>query len=74
MPRSKRKAAEAEAFSPIRHWSGCTHGKVFFATEEEARAFAAQVVKENNSRELGWYWLAGSVAGHSDGTWSVVIP
>jgi len=54
----------------IGRWSGSTHGKVQFASEEEAREFAGGY----NGEPLGWYWAAGDISKDDDGTWWVVIP
>lgn len=76
MPRTKRKATTAEAprFNPIDHWSGCTHGKVIFATREEAEAYAEHICDRIGRVELGWYWSAGQVMADRDGRWAVVVP
>lgn len=54
----------------IGRWSGSTHGKVQFATKEEAIEFAADIPSD----PLGWYWTAGEISKDEDGTWWVVIP
>ena len=54
----------------IGRWSGITHGKVQFATREEAKEFA----KDIPYNPLGWYWHAGEIEEASDGTYWVVIP
>ena len=54
----------------IGRWSGCTHGKVQFATLEDAEEFSAK----QKAVDLGWYWTAGEIQRGEDGTYWVVIP
>lgn len=54
----------------IGRWSGSTHGKVQFASKEEAIEFAAGIPSD----PLGWYWTAGEISEDPDGTCWVVIP
>jgi len=54
----------------IGQWSGNTHGKVQFATKDEAIDYSNSVTRQ----PLGWYWYAGDMSEGADGTWWVVIP
>lgn len=54
----------------IGSWSGNTHGKLQFATKEEAMEFAKDIPND----PLGWYWHAGEIEKADDGTYWVVIP
>ena len=54
----------------IGSWSGCTHGKVQFATKEEAIEYSNGIP----SQPLGWYWEASEISEGGDGTWWVVVP
>lgn len=54
----------------IGSWSGSTHGKVQFATREEALEYGKNIPYE----PLGFYWGAGQIEEGDRGTWWVVIP
>ena len=53
----------------IGSWSGITHGKVQFATREEAVAYSNDIKKV----PLGWYWEAGEISKGEDNTFWVVV-